>query len=284
MAQFNFFKRELSCKIVYYGPGMSGKTTNVQMIYNNIPGANKGKMVSICTEQDRTLFFDFVPIDLGKVEGLYIKLRIFTVPGQVFYNSTRRLVLQGVDGIIFVADSREEKMDENIESMVNLEENLRWHGIDVKNIPIIMQFNKRDMFEISSIEEMQEKVNVFKFESFEAVASKNMSVAQTLKRCAFLVFKDVVKKVNLPIDRIVSALDKREMSVQKDSVFESDKKQEIPLESISPPVSSRLVSHAGGFVKMKDNNIVYEPNCLDRNIFKRQYKRIESDDDERRDE
>ena len=132
MVQINFFRREVNCKIVYYGPGLSGKTTNLEVVHQKIPSNNRGDLTTIATEQDRTLFFDFMPVDLGTVAGMKTKLRLFTVPGQVFYNSTRRLVLQGADGLIFVADSQASKLQENLESLKNLEENLKEHQMDIR--------------------------------------------------------------------------------------------------------------------------------------------------------
>ncbi|HON46081.1 MAG TPA: ADP-ribosylation factor-like protein, partial [Planctomycetota bacterium] len=170
MVQFNFFRREVNCKIVYYGPGLSGKTTNLEMVHKKTPSSHRGELTSIATEQDRTLFFDFMPIDLGTVAGMKTKLRLFTVPGQVFYNSTRKLVLQGADGIIFVADSQRSKLQENLESLKNLEENLRLHKMDIREMPLVIQWNKRDMPDIFTVEELEEKINYLKVPTFEGVA------------------------------------------------------------------------------------------------------------------
>ena len=145
MAIFNYAAREMTAKIVYYGPGLSGKTTSIQFIHTKISPKSKGKLVSLATETDRTLFFDFFPVEFGTIGGFKVKFNFYTVPGQVFYNSTRKLVLRGVDGVVFVADSQGDKMDENIESFANLEENLREQGLDPKTIPMVLQWNKRDL-------------------------------------------------------------------------------------------------------------------------------------------
>jgi hypothetical protein len=195
MVQFNFFRREVNCKIVYYGPGLSGKTTNLEVVHKKTPESNRGDLTSIATEQDRTLFFDFMPIDLGMVGGMKTKLRLFTVPGQVFYNSTRKLVLQGSDGVIFVADSQKHKLQENLESLKNLEENLREHGIDIRDIPVVLQWNKRDMPTALPIEELEREVNYLNAPTFEGIAVTGEGVFPTLKKCSMLVLESVTRQV-----------------------------------------------------------------------------------------
>jgi len=194
MVQFNFFRREVNCKIVYYGPGLSGKTTNLEVVHKKTPSSNRGELTSIATEQDRTLFFDFMPIDLGTVGGMKTKLRLFTVPGQVYYNSTRKLVLQGADGVIFVADSQKHKMDENLESLDNLKQNLAEHGMDIHKIPLVIQWNKRDMPAALPVEELEKIVNFLGVPTYPAVAVTGEGVFPTLKKCAALVLEDVNKK------------------------------------------------------------------------------------------
>lgn len=196
MVQFNFFRREVNCKIVYYGPGLSGKTTNLEVVHQKTPPTNRGELTSIATEQDRTLFFDFMPIDLGTVAGMKTKLRLFTVPGQVFYNSTRKLVLQGADGIIFVADSQKNKIQENLESLRNLDENLKEHGMDIRELPIVLQWNKRDMPSALTVEELDREVNYIGAPTYQAVAVTGQGVFPTLKKCAALVLESVAKKAN----------------------------------------------------------------------------------------
>lgn len=195
MVQFNFFRREVNCKIVYYGPGLSGKTTNLEVVHQKTPQNNRGDLTCISTEQDRTLFFDFMPIDLGKVAGMQTKLRLFTVPGQPFYNSTRKLVLQGSDGVIFVADSQEKKLQENIESLKNLEENLAEHGINIRDIPVVIQWNKRDMPNIMEIADLEREVNYLNAPTVTAIAPTGEGVFPTLKECATMVLESVSKKV-----------------------------------------------------------------------------------------
>ena len=184
MVQINFAAREINCKIVYYGPGLSGKTTNLEMIHTRIPNTHRGDLTSIATEGDRTLFFDFLPLDLGKVAGMNTRFHLYTVPGQVYYNATRKLVLQGVDGVIFVADSQQGKMQENIESLRNLEENLREYGLDLASVPVVMQYNKRDLPNVIPIEELEAQLNYMNFPWFEATAITGEGVFPTLKKCA----------------------------------------------------------------------------------------------------
>jgi signal recognition particle receptor subunit beta len=190
MAHINFARREVTCKIVYYGPGMSGKTTNLEMVHEKAPPTAKGELTAIKTEGDRTLFFDFLPLDLGEVAGMRTKFQLYTVPGQVYYDSTRKLVLQGSDGIGFVADSQRDKMDENKESLENLFKNLRENGIDPDSLPIVLQWNKRDMDNIFSVEEMEQHLNPDgKYLTFEAVAFKGDGVMATLKGLSKLVLE-----------------------------------------------------------------------------------------------
>lgn len=195
MVQFNFFRREVNCKIVYYGPGLSGKTTNLEVVHQKTPKDNRGDLTCISTEQDRTLFFDFMPIDLGNVAGMQTKLRLFTVPGQPFYNSTRKLVLQGADGVIFVADSQEKKLQENIESLKNLEENLAEYGINIADIPMVIQWNKRDMPNVLDIPTLEKEINYLGVPTEPAIAPTGQGVFPTLKKCATMVLESVSKKV-----------------------------------------------------------------------------------------
>ncbi len=194
MVQINFARREVNCKIVYYGPGMSGKTTNLEKVFENAPDEHKGELTSIATEGDRTLFFDFLPLDLGTVAGMNTKFQLYTVPGQVYYNSTRKLVLQGADGVIFVADSQKKKMDENIESLENLVENLEEYNLSIDEVPLVLQWNKRDMPDISSPEELNEKLNMRNWPSFEAVAVTGEGVFPTLKALSARVLENLNKE------------------------------------------------------------------------------------------
>lgn len=191
MVQINFALKEVNCKVVYYGPGLSGKTTNLEVIHSKAPGNHVGELTSIATEGDRTLFFDFLPLNLGSVAGMETKFQIYTVPGQVYYNSTRKLVLQGADGIVFVADSRRGKMDENLESLSNLMENLEEYGMDVKTLPLVLQYNKRDLPDVYSVEEMNEKLNHLSTPAFEAVAVTGEGVFPTLKKLSQMVLENL---------------------------------------------------------------------------------------------
>jgi mutual gliding-motility protein MglA len=189
MVQINFALREVNCKIVYYGPGMSGKTTNLEIVHKKAPEANKGELTSIATEGDRTLFFDFMPLDLGTIAGMRTRFQLYTVPGQVYYNSTRKLVLQGVDGLVFVADSSASKMEENLESLENLKNNLAEYGKDIREIALVIQYNKRDLPDALSPEELNEKLNPWGCPSFEAVAITGEGVFPTLKCLSGLVLE-----------------------------------------------------------------------------------------------
>ncbi len=187
MVQINFARREVNCKIVFYGPGLSGKTTNLEIIHKKVPANARGQLTSIATEQDRTLFFDFMPLDLGTVAGMKTKLFLYTVPGQVYYNSTRKLVLQGADGVAFVADSDPNRMSDNADSLRDLEENLKEYGTDMKRIPLVLQYNKRDLPGAVPLAEMNAKLNSWGLPAFEAVAVKGEGVMQTLKGISRLV-------------------------------------------------------------------------------------------------
>jgi signal recognition particle receptor subunit beta len=191
MVQINFALKEVNCKIVYYGPGLSGKTTNLEVVHKKAPGGSVGDLTSIATEGDRTLFFDFLPLNLGQVAGMKTKFQIYTVPGQVYYNSTRKLVLQGADGVVFVADSKKGKMAENLESLENLVENLTQYGMDPETTAIVLQYNKRDLPEIYSIDEMNSALNKWNCPIYEAVARDGVGVFPTLKHLAGMVLQSL---------------------------------------------------------------------------------------------
>lgn len=193
MVQINFALKEVNCKVVFYGPGMSGKTTNLEIVHQKAPEENKGELTSISTDGDRTLFFDFMPLDLGNVAGMRTKFQLYTVPGQVYYNSTRKLVLQGVDGVIFVADSDPDKIDENIESYANLIENLAEYGKDIRELPHVIQYNKRDLPNAMPVAELDKKMNKFGVPTFEAVAYTGEGVFPTLKTLAAMVLESIEK-------------------------------------------------------------------------------------------
>ena len=191
MSTINFAKKEINCKIVYYGPGLCGKTTNIQYIYEKVSPETKGKLITLATEMDRTLFFDFLPLELGKVKGFSTRFHLYTVPGQVYYDASRKLILRGVDGIVFVADSQRSRYDANIESLYNLHENLAEYNLKLEEIPFAIQYNKRDLPDIISVEELEQELNPKGYPSFEAVAIKGVGVFDTLKAVAKGVLRNL---------------------------------------------------------------------------------------------
>ena len=187
MSFINFAAREINCKIVYYGPGLGGKTTNLQWIFERTGDQQKGKMISLATETERTLFFDFLPLDLGTVRGFKTRIHLYTVPGQVFYDASRKLILRGVDGVVFVADSQEERMDANVEALENLQENLKEHSYDFKRIPYVLQLNKRDLPNAMPADTLKKELLKKDEPVIEAVAFQGVGVFETLKSVAKLV-------------------------------------------------------------------------------------------------
>jgi mutual gliding-motility protein MglA len=187
----NFTTREITCKIVYYGPGRSGKTTNLHYVFGRVPEARRGRMVSLATQTDRTLFFDFLPIDLGQISGFSTRFQLYTVPGQVYYNATRRLVLQGADGVVFVADSQARQLDENLESLQNLQSNLLEHGVDIRSMPLVLQYNKQDLPRelILQPADLDDALNFRGVPSFPADALHGQGVFETLKGVSEMVLK-----------------------------------------------------------------------------------------------
>lgn len=231
MVLFNYATKEITAKIVYYGPGLCGKTTNLQFVYDSLPSNNKSKMLSLATKTDRTLFFDFLPLDLGKIRGMRTKLQLYTVPGQVYYNSTRQLVLKGADGVVFVADSQDFALDANHESLQNLEDNLKRQGVRMSEIPVVLQYNKRDLPNALPVGELDEsfrkKLNA---PSFESVATTGLGVEQTLKGITALVLSHLVKKYGLegsePIEKEINILNATALPAappaETDSVWAED--------------------------------------------------------------
>jgi signal recognition particle receptor subunit beta len=193
MSFINYASREINCKIVYYGPGLCGKTTNLQYVYQKTAPDAKGKMISLATETERTLFFDFLPLALGEIRGFKTRFHLYTVPGQVFYDASRKLILKGVDGVVFVADSQEERYDANIESMDNLRTNLSEQGYDLDKIPFVIQYNKRDLPNVLPIDELRQELNMRAVPDFEACASTGEGVFETLKSVAKLILIDLKK-------------------------------------------------------------------------------------------
>jgi signal recognition particle receptor subunit beta len=194
MSLVNYSTREITCKIVYYGPGRCGKTSNLQYIHSFVPEDRRGAMVSLATETDRTLFFDFLPLDLGSISGFRTRIQLYTVPGQVYYNATRKLVLRGADGVVFVADSQREQMEENIESLRNLHENLLEENVDVRDFPLVLQYNKRDLPQVAQVEELEDLLNFKSVPSFAAAAITGDGVFVTLKSISQLVLQSLTRK------------------------------------------------------------------------------------------
>ena len=194
MSFINYAAREINCKLVYYGPGLCGKTTNLQYIYSKVDPNTKGKLISLSTETERTLFFDFLPLELGTIRGFKTRFHLYTVPGQVFYDASRKLILRGADGVIFVADSQIDRMESNIESLENLENNLAEQNMKLEHMPFVLQYNKRDLPNIVLIEELQAALNPRNAPCFEACAPKGIGVFETLKGAAKLILNDLKKK------------------------------------------------------------------------------------------
>ena len=195
MSFINYSSREINCKIVYYGPGLGGKTTNLNFIYGRVRPDAKGKMISLATETERTLFFDFLPLSLGDIKGFKTRFHLYTVPGQIFYDASRKLILKGVDGIVFVADSQMERLDANLESYDNMKENLNEQGYDLAKIPYVMQYNKRDLPNAVPIKELKEMLNGNGARDFESVANKGVGVFDTLKSVVKLVLTELKQGV-----------------------------------------------------------------------------------------
>jgi signal recognition particle receptor subunit beta len=191
MALINYASREINCKLIYYGPGLGGKTTCLKYIYSKVDSKIRGKLISLATELDRTLFFDFLPMELGNVRGFNLRFHLYTVPGQIFYNASRRLILKGVDGLLFVADSQIERMDENLESVENLSQNLTAHGLVLSEIPLVLQYNKRDLPNIVSVEELEAALNPLGAPYYESVATEGVGVFESLKEAGKRVLRSL---------------------------------------------------------------------------------------------
>src|SRR4030067_1646706 len=212
MALFNYTSREINAKIVYYGPGLSGKTTNIKTIYEKIVPEKKGKLITLPTYSDRTLFFDFFPLEAGEIKGYKMRFHLYTVPGQVFYNATRKLVLKGADGVVFVADSQRAMADANLESISNLRDNLLEQEIDIDTFPMVIQYNKRDLPDVFSVEELNEALNPRDVPCFEAVARSGDGVLKTFTSISKLVLQDMQKfpdRHNLALGDIMTKSEQR---------------------------------------------------------------------------
>jgi len=204
MVNFNYTSREVTVKIVYYGPGLCGKTTSLQHIYKHIPRSKKGKMVSLATQTDRTLFFDFLPIERGQIKGLNTKIQLYTVPGQVFYDATRKLVLKGADGIVFVADSQKDMLQANIDSFGNLISNLRALGFELEELPHVIQYNKRDLDNILGVKILNKEVNRFNVPHFETSAITGEGVVETLREIARIVLLNISEKYDVELEELAA--------------------------------------------------------------------------------
>jgi signal recognition particle receptor subunit beta len=286
MVLFNAATKELTAKIVYYGPGLCGKTTNLQHIYDTLPGEGRGKMLSLATQTDRTLFFDFLPIDLGTIRGMKTRVQLYTVPGQVFYDATRKLVLRGADAVVFVADSQAPALDSNKESFQNLIENLKEQGTDLHLIPHVIQWNKRDTPNALPVATLNQEVNRFNAPTFEACAMKGEGVKETLAGVSKLVLKfladkygggaieapPVVAEPPKPAKPVraaappVVAPPSRPMEVQE--IGSSDALEEI--EELEAEVAQGSVPAAArqtGAYRLPHSSVVEVPVVLDRSLF-----------------
>ena len=191
MSMINYASREINCKLVYYGPGLGGKTTNLEYVYDKVQPETRGKLISLATETERTLFFDFLPVDLGSIRGFKTRFHLYTVPGQVYYNASRRLILKGVDGVVFVADSQIERVDANLASLQNLFENLAEYGYDPSQLPIVIRYNKRDLPNVVSTPELRAQLNPMGWPDYEAVAVNGSGVFDTLRAAGKLVLNSL---------------------------------------------------------------------------------------------
>ncbi len=258
MALFNYATRELSAKIVYYGPGLSGKTTNIEMVHRILRPEQKGRLISLPTETDRTLFFDFLPVDLGQIKGFKVRFHLYTVPGQVFYNATRRLVLQGVDGVVFVADSQTDMKQSNLESLKNLVENLASYGKQIEELPFVIQYNKRDLRQILPVREMNALLNPRNVPAVEGIAKNGVGVSETLVTISRMVFSTLRKALLMPGeeaehreigDRTEAKIRQSLRPREAEPLEEISDFEEIPEVREVPPAEEKpALREAGGFV------------------------------------
>lgn len=255
MVLFNYATRELTAKIVYYGPGLCGKTTNLEHIHRSLPANKKSKMLSLATKTDRTLFFDFLPIELGAIRGMKTKIQLYTVPGQVFYDATRKLVLKGADGVVFVADSQKAMMDSNVDSWQNFETNLKENGLDIHTIPLVIQYNKRDLPDVLPVKDLNKKLNARKAPFYEASAIKGQGVQDTLKGITKLVLEALSKRHRPPKKREILE-EVQEVIKQSTQPLQPDQ----PLVSPSLPTVEELIQEfPGQELEPMDTKMTIEP-------------------------
>lgn len=259
MAFFNYVTKEITLKVVYYGPGLSGKTTNLQHLYSILDPSQKGKFISLLTESDRTLFFDFLPVDLGKIRDFNLRFQLYTVPGQIRYNATRKLVLKGADAVVFVADSQKEMREQNIESLNNMRENLISNNIDPDSIPVVLQYNKRDLPNLLSIDDLNSDLNKKGYPYIESEALNGKGVKETFDLITRLLLKDIAKKHKVEI-----SAPKEIVTIKVPEKERFEEKVEISKEEIVEPVEEKIVAsipdYKEEFVKLTEylDKLTYE--------------------------
>jgi len=275
MVLFNAATKELTAKIVYYGPGLCGKTTNLQHVYDSLPQDGRGKMLSLATQTDRTLFFDFLPIELGTIRGMKTRIQLYTVPGQVFYDATRKLVLRGADAVVFVADSQAQALDGNRESFQNLIDNLKEQGSELEKLPHVIQFNKRDTPNALPIDVLDREINRFKAPTFEACATKGQGVRETLSGVARLVLRHLTEKYGggvpaeaqadmfpaPPSARVEAATERHPLEVEELGAGEMlEEIEELPVTEAGGVPTGEPGAHSS-------TSVVEVPVVLDRSLF-----------------
>jgi signal recognition particle receptor subunit beta len=257
MVVVSYSGREINAKIVYYGPGLCGKTTNLEKIYDSVPETHRGRMVSMKTQTDRTLFFDLLPLDLGELQGMKTRFLLYTVPGQVYYNATRKLVLKGVDAVVFVADSAPDKMAENRESLANLEANLKTYGLDLQSLPWVLQYNKRDLPNALSIEEMDRQLNPHNVPTYEAQAVNGGGVFETLRGVSKLLLSKIAKDVT---DRDRGSSGGSHRVADGKAEGKPAVADEAPISTSTPQAGAPASSDEAGF--LSDAAVVEEPSPM----------------------